>query len=257
MSFENIKADLSEGVLTITINREKKLNALNTATILEIETAVDDAQTNPEVKGIILTGAGEKAFVAGADISELTNLDAAQAEELSKRGHRIFAKLENSKKPTIAAVNGYALGGGCEIAMACHMRVASENAIFGLPEVTLGLIPGYGGTQRLTQLVGKGKAIELMTTADKVSADDAKAFGLVNHVVALEELQATCQKIMSKIFRNAPLAVGMAIESANAFYTGNGYDTEAKSFGDCCQTEDFKEGTTAFLEKRRASFQGK
>lgn len=257
MEFQNLKTTLENGVFTITINRPAKMNALNLQTMSEIGEAFDEVYANGEIKGVIVTGAGEKAFVAGADISEIANLDAAQGHEFAEKGQGIFAKIEHCPKPVIAAVNGFALGGGCELAMACHMRVASENAKLGLPEVTLGILPGYGGTQRLTALVGKGKAIELMATASMVKATEAKEIGLVNHAVSMEELLPTCHKLLGKIMKNAPLAIAKVIDCVHAFYgPEDGYQTEAKAFSECCKTEDFKEGTQAFMEKRKADFSG-
>jgi enoyl-CoA hydratase len=211
------------------------------------------------VRGILLTGSGEKAFVAGADIAELAALTPAQAERAAQRGQEAFCLIEESTKPVVAAVNGFALGGGCELAMACHMRVASENARFGQPEVNLGLLPGYGGTQRLPQLIGKGKALELLLTADQVKADEALRLGLVNHVVPQAELLAFCRQLLTKILSKAPVAAGMVIECVNAHYakSQDGYDAEAKAFGRAFATEDFREGTQAFVEKRAAVFQGK
>jgi len=257
-SFENVLLTAENGILTITINRPSKLNALNLKTMQEIEAAVAFLKNTPELKGAILTGAGEKAFVAGADIAEFAGLTPPKATEMAQRGHDILFSIERSAKPIIAAVNGFALGGGCELAMSCHFRVAAENAKFGQPEVNLGLIPGYGGTQRLTQLVGKGRANELMMTADMIGAEEALRIGLVNHVVPLANLQAKCQEILQKIFTKAPVAIAYVIESVNAAVdTNNGYSTEAEKFGQCFATEDVKEGTTAFLEKRKANFQGK
>ena len=213
----------------------------------------------PLVRGILLTGSGEKAFVAGANIAELAALTPAQAARAAERGQEAFARIEKSPKPVIAAVNGFALGGGCELAMACHMRVASENARFGQPEVNLGLLPGYGGTQRLPQLVGKGKAIELLLTADPVKADEALRLGLVNHVVPQAELLAFCRQLLGRILGKAPIAVGLVLECVNAHYDKktDGYAAEAHAFGRAFETEDFKEGTAAFVEKRPAVFMGK
>jgi enoyl-CoA hydratase len=258
MEFKNLLSNLQDGTLILTINREAKLNALNLETVQEIGQAFDEVYSNPDIKGVILTGAGDKSFVAGADISEIAHLSQADAAAFARRGQATFAKIENCPKPVIAAVNGYALGGGCELAMACHIRVASSNAILGLPEVSLGIIPGYGGTQRLTMLVGKGRALELITTAGKIDAAKATAWGLVNETVAPEALMETCLGMLSKAYRNAPVAIAKAIASVNAHYNiENGYATEANAFGDCCETSDFKEGTTAFLEKRKAKFTGK
>ncbi len=260
-SYENLlyELDAASGILTITINRPSKLNALNAVTIEEIGAAMQQALDAPEVRGIIMTGSGEKAFVAGADIAELAALTPAQAQRAAEHGQEAFCRIEESSKPVVAAVNGFALGGGCELAMACHMRVASDNARFGQPEVNLGLLPGYGGTQRLPQLIGKGKAIELLLTADSVKADEALRLGLVNHVVPQAELLAFCQQLLGKILGKAPLAVGMVLECVNAHYAkgADGYDAEVKAFGRAFESDDFKEGTTAFVEKRAAVFTGK
>jgi enoyl-CoA hydratase len=258
--YQTLLTDLQDGTMVITINRPDKLNALNKDVIAELGKAIEEVYSNPEVKTVILIGAGEKAFVAGADISEFTTLDAAGGEALAKKGQdNVFDKIENCPKPVIAAVNGFALGGGCELAMSCHFRVASENAKFGQPEVNLGLIPGYGGTQRLTRLIGKGKAMELMMTADMVGADEAKALGLVNHVFPQAELLNEAKKIAQKIQTKAPVAIAKVIACVNDAARGeaNGFANEIKRFGECFATEDMKEGTTAFLEKRKASFAGK
>jgi enoyl-CoA hydratase len=260
-SFENLlyELDAASGILTITINRPSKLNALNAATIADIDAAMERALDEPAVRGIIVTGSGEKAFVAGADIAELAALTPAQAARAAERGQEVFCRIEESTKPVVAAVNGFALGGGCELAMACHMRVAADNARFGQPEVNLGLLPGYGGTQRLPQLIGKGKAIELLLTADQVKADEALRLGLVNHVVPQAELLTFCRQLLAKILGKAPLAVGMVLECVNAHYAknANGYAEEVKAFGRAFESDDFKEGTTAFVEKRAAVFTGK
>ncbi|GAA4350668.1 enoyl-CoA hydratase-related protein [Hymenobacter saemangeumensis] len=260
-SFDNLLYDLdaASGILTITLNRPSKLNALNAATIEEIDSAMQLALDDRQVRGILLTGSGEKAFVAGADIAELAALTSGQAQRAAERGQEVFCKIEDSTKPVLAAINGFALGGGCELAMACHMRVAADNARFGQPEVNLGLLPGYGGTQRLPQLIGKGKAIELLLTADMIKADEALRLGLVNHVVPLAELMDFCRQLMTRILSKAPLASGMVLECVNAHYAKglNGYEAEAKAFGRAFATEDFKEGTGAFLEKRPAAFKGK
>ena len=256
--FMNLKKELTESILTITINRPESMNALNIQTINELKEAIQNAMNNDEVKGIIITGAGEKAFVAGADIKEIADLTEVNARKFAENGQEVFSLIDGSSKPVIAAVNGYALGGGCELAMACHIRIATENATFGQPEVNLGIIPGYGGTQRLTQLIGKGKALELMLTGDMIAAKDAKSFGLVNHVVASrEELTELSSKIMKKIISKAPLAVGMVINCVNAFHDNtHGFQTEANSFMNCTKTNDFKEGTQAFIEKRKPQFKG-
>ncbi len=258
--YQTLLTDLQDGTLVVTINRPDKLNALNKDVIEELGHVIAEVYSNNDIKTAILTGAGEKAFVAGADISEFTSLDAAGGEALAKKGQEnVFDKIENCPKPVIAAVNGFALGGGCELAMSCHFRVASENAKFGQPEVNLGLIPGYGGTQRLTQLIGKGKAMELMMTADMIGAEDAKALGLVNHVFPMAELMAETKKIAQKIQTKAPVAVAKVIACVNDAARGEarGFHNEITRFGECFATEDMKEGTSAFLEKRKASFAGK
>jgi enoyl-CoA hydratase len=257
-SFKNILVTIKDQIQTITINRPEKMNALNLLTLDEIKISIQQAIDDKAVRGIIVTGSGEKAFVAGADISEIANVGEGQAQKLSENGQHIFSMIENCPKPVIAAVNGFALGGGCELAMACHIRVASENAKFGLPEVTLGIIPGYGGTQRMTALVGKGRALELMMTADMISATEAREIGLVNHVTAQAELISKAESILKKIAQRAPIAIAGVIKSANSFSEkSKGYATEASAFAECCKTEDFKEGTKAFLEKKKAEFKGK
>lgn len=258
--YQTLLTDLQEGILTITINRPDKMNALNKDVIAELGQVLEEVYNNNDIKSVMLTGAGEKAFVAGADISEFTALDAAGGAALAQKGaDLVFNKIENCPKPVIAAVNGFSLGGGCELAMACHFRTASENAKFGQPEVNLGLIPGYGGTQRLTQLIGKGKAMELMITADMVGAEEAKSLGLVNHVFPLTDMIAETRKILLKIQTKAPIAVAKAIACVNDAAKGNqdGFTNEIKRFGECFATEDMKEGATAFLEKRKAVFTGK
>jgi enoyl-CoA hydratase len=258
--YQTLLTDLQDGTLVVTINRPDKLNALNKDVIEELGKVVEEIYNNAEIKTAILTGAGEKSFVAGADISEFTSLDVIGGSELAKKGQdSVFNKIENSPKPIIAAVNGFALGGGCELAMACHFRIASENAKFGQPEVNLGLIPGYGGTQRLTQLIGKGKSMELMMTGDMIGADEAKALGLVNHVLPLGELITKAKEITQKIQSKAPLAIAKVISCVNeaANCHPDGYANEVKRFGECFSTEDKVEGTTAFLEKRKAIFKGK
>ena len=256
--YTTIITELSEGIYTITINRPDKLNALNKDVFTDLNNAVDEIQNNPEIKSAIITGAGAKAFVAGADITEFGGLDKAAAMALAKRGQDIFFKIEQSKKPIVAAVNGFALGGGCELAMACHFRVASGNAKFGQPEVSLGLIPGYGGTQRLTQLIGKGRAIELLISGNMIDANTALQYGLVNYVVPPEEVINKTRSILQVINTKAPVAIAKCIDTANAVYdeTKNGFEEEIKSFGECFGTDDMKEGTAAFLEKRKAVFKG-
>lgn len=259
MTFENLLLTVSEnGIATLSINRPAKYNALNIATIAELSAAFDHIAKSAEIKAVIITGEGEKAFVAGADISEIAQLDSSGALQFAQNGQAAFAKIESSLKPVIAVVNGFALGGGCELAMACHIRVASETAKFGLPEVSLGLIPGYGGTQRLPQLVGKGRALEIMLTGDQVSAAQALNIGLVNHVVPTKaEAMDKATEIASKIMTKGLVAVGLAIDAVNHAVVNSGYAVEADRFGAACNTEDFKEGTSAFLEKRTAAFKGR
>lgn len=259
MTYNNILSEINEGILTITINRPDKLNALNYETIQEIGKAVDAGNSDPSVSGMIITGAGEKAFVAGADISEFAHFSSSEAEKLSRDGNDVFHRIEQSAKPVIAAVNGFALGGGCELAMACQMRVAAEHARFGQPEVNLGLTPGYAGTQRLVQLIGKGKALEYLMTADMIPAAEAHRLGLLNYVVPASELIAKCEEILNKISTKAPLAISAIIKCVNSFYKDgeDGFETEIVEFGKCFATDDFKEGTKAFLEKRKAEFKGK
>ena len=259
MNFDNIIVKTENGIGEIIINRPAKLNALNAATIQELHDGFKLLENNNEVKVILLTGQGEKAFVAGADISEFANFNVTEGTQLAANGQKIlFDFVENLKKPVIAAVNGFALGGGLELAMSCHFRVASENAKMGLPETSLGVIPGYGGTQRLPQLIGKGRAMEMIMTANMISAEEALRFGLVNYVVPLEELMDFTKNIAAKIMRNSPAAISNAINAINAnFKDGlNGFEIEIENFGKCFETGDFKEGTTAFLEKRKANFKG-
>lgn len=260
MSYQTILTTLEEGILTITINRPDKLNALNKTVIEELSQAIEEIYHNPEIKAALITGAGPKAFVAGADISEFSNLDAQLGKLLAQKGQsEVFDKIENASKPIVAAVNGFALGGGCELAMASHFRLASENAKFGQPEVNLGLIPGYGGTQRLTQLVGKGKAMELMMTGQMIDAKEALQLGLVNHVTSTEELIAKTKEILKTIMTKAPLAVSQVISLTNIAARGDeeGLKKEIIAFGELFESSDVKEGTSAFLEKRKPNFTGK
>jgi enoyl-CoA hydratase len=257
MSYENILSENKEGFCYITINRPKQLNALNAATIIELNKAIAEADNDNSVRCIILTGADTKAFVAGADIKEFAAFDKKDGKNLARKGQELlFDLLENAVTPSIAAVNGFALGGGLELAMACHIRIASDNAKMGLPEVSLGVIPGYGGTQRLANLVGKGKAMEMITTAGMLSAEEAQQWGLVNHVCSQDELIPMAEKIASKIKRNSPKAISKAIKAVNAGFTDgiNGFDVEISEFGSCFETPEFIEGTTAFMEKRKANF---
>ncbi|MCW5907701.1 MAG: enoyl-CoA hydratase/isomerase family protein [Chitinophagales bacterium] len=257
-AYATLLTELSDGILLITINREEKMNALNKTVIAELDNVIDEVYNNPEIKGAIITGKGAKSFVAGADISEFKGMDKAAGMALAKRGHSVFNKIEMSPKPVIAAVNGFALGGGCELAMACHLRIASENAKFGQPEVNLGIIPGYGGTQRLTQLIGKGKALELLMTGDMIDANCAERLGLVNDVVQTVELLDVSRAILKKIVSKAPYAIAQVIQSVYAHFKSgiDGFDTEIELFGKCVETKDFEEGTTAFLEKRKPNFKG-
>ena len=259
MSYTTLLTELENGILTVTINRPDKLNALNKDVFNDLDILLQEIYSNNQIQSVLITGAGTKAFVAGADISEFGNLSKDDARQLAARGQEIFDRIENSPKPIIACVNGFALGGGCELAMACHFRLASENAKFGQPEVNLGLIPGYGGTQRLVQLIGKGRAIELLISANMIDAATAVQYGLVNAVYTQEELLPKAKQLLSVINTKAPLAVAACIKAANTTWneTQNGFDVEINAFGDCFGTQDMKEGTTAFLEKRKANFVGK
>lgn len=246
-------------ILTITINRESKLNALNTDTLAELKEVIQSVYDDKDINGVIITGAGEKAFVAGADISEFSQLNDMNARKFAEEGQETFQLIENCHTPVVAVVNGFALGGGCELAMACHMRVAVAAAKFGQPEVNLGILPGYGGTQRLTQLIGKGRAFEYLMTADMMDAQKALNFGLVNHVEADKEAAlAKANEILQKIGTKAPIAIGLVVDCVNAVFNQdeNGYQTEANAFSRCCGTDDFKEGAAAFMEKRKAEFKG-
>ncbi|MCS6820196.1 MAG: enoyl-CoA hydratase-related protein [Chitinophagales bacterium] len=258
-SFETLLTELKEGIFIITINRENKLNALNKKVVQELGEAIDELYHNPEIKGCIITGSGNKAFAAGADIAEFKGMTREDGIALARKGHEVFDKIELAPKPVIAAVNGFALGGGCELAMACHIRIASENAKFGQPEVNLGIIPGYGGTQRLVQLIGKGKAFELLMTGDTIDAVTAERLGLVNDVVQTVELIDSCKAILQKIISKAPIAISKVIQCVHAHFKDgiDGFDTEIELFSDCVATEDFQEGTNAFLEKRKPAFRGK
>lgn len=258
MVYTSLLFETENRIGIITINRPDKLNALNQTVLDELDTALNEVDTNPEILSAIITGSGDKAFVAGADISGFTTLDAAKGEALSKRGQQIFDKIENSPKVIIAAVNGFALGGGCELAMACHFRIASENAKFGQPEVNLGLLPGYGGTQRLVQLIGKGRAIELLTTANMIDAVTAFNYGLVNHIAPVDALLPKAKSLLDIINTKAPLAIAASLQAAQLAYDPNkkGYRFEATAFGKLVETADCKEGINAFLQKRKAHFNG-
>jgi enoyl-CoA hydratase len=256
--YQTLLTSLQNGIFTITINRADKMNAINKQVMTDIDSVMKEVYSNKEIRSVIITGAGGKAFVAGADISEFTGLNQQQGMSLAKFGQDVFFKIENCPKPVVAAVNGFALGGGCELAMACHFRVASDNAKFGQPEVNLGLIPGYGGTQRLTTLIGKGRAIEFLLTGNMIDANTALNFGLVNYVVSPEELLQKARSILEVINSKAPIALEKCINSANHANTGiKGYEQEIFGFSECFATEDMKEGTAAFLEKRKPNFKGK
>ncbi len=259
MTYQTLLTTLENGIFTITINRPDKLNAINNQVMTDINNAVQEVYDNNEIRSAIITGAGPKAFVAGADISEFSGLSVEDGKAVAQKGIDTFFKIENSPKPIVAAVNGFALGGGCELAMCCHFRIASDNAKFGQPEVNLGLIPGYGGTQRLVQLIGKGRAIELLISGNTIDAAQALQYGLVNAVVPPQELLAKAQAILANINTKAPLAIAKCIAAANAVYdeTKDGYAIELDGFGDCFGTEDMQEGAKAFLEKRKPVFIGK
>jgi len=256
MTYNNILINIHEHVLTITVNRPDKLNALNAQTIQEIGDAVKRAEDNREISGIIITGSGSKAFIAGADISEFSKYSVEEGKALSASGQKVFKSIELCKKPVIAAINGFALGGGCELAMSCHLRVASDNAKFGQPEVKLGLIPGYAATQRLVQLIGKGKAMELLMTADMIGAEEARQLGLVNYVTTPDQLLPKVNELLAKINANGPNAISSIIRCVDAYFTDgvDGFQFEVDEFGKCFKTDDFNEGVSAFLEKRKANF---
>ncbi len=256
---ETLLTSSENNIFTITINRPDKMNALNAQVIADLRTAMQHVYDSEEVRGVIITGAGAKAFIAGADIAEFADFNSKEGRLMAANGHAVFNMIENCPKPVIAAVNGFALGGGCELAMACHMRIAAENAKFGQPEVNLGIIPGYGGTQRFVQYIGKGKALELMMTTDMISATEAHTLGLVNHVVAPEALIAKATELLQKIFTKGPLAIGRVIACVNAHFEAQqgGFEREIKEFANSFDSEDFKEGTRAFVEKRKANFTGK
>lgn len=259
MAFETLLTTTDNGIHTITINRPDKLNALNKKTVAELGEAIKAAKADGAVKAVIITGAGPKSFVAGADISEFIGLSVEQGKAMAQAGQDVFKSIENCPKPVIAAVNGFALGGGCELAMSCHLRIASDNAKFGQPEVNLGLIAGYGGTQRLIQYLGKTKATELHMTADMLTAEQALNLGLLNYVVPADQLMAKCIEVIEKIKTKSPKAITGVINSVNAYFENgvDGFKAEIDEFGKCFATEDFKEGTAAFLEKRKANFTGK
>lgn len=257
--YTTLLTSLDNGILTVTINRPEKLNALNKDVISELAAVLTEIESNTEIRSALITGAGPKSFVAGADISEFVGLSKEEGEALARRGQdTVFNRIEQSSKPIVAAINGFALGGGCELAMSCHFRLASDNAKFGQPEVNLGLIPGYGGTQRLVQLVGKGRALELLLSGNMIDAATAQQWGLVNHVTSAEDLLPRTRALLETINGKAPLAVAHCIKAANAVFdeTQNGYEAEIRSFGACFATNDMREGTSAFLEKRKAQFSG-
>jgi enoyl-CoA hydratase len=258
MNYQSLLTEADQGTLTVTINRPEKLNALNNLVLGELEAIIDEVYQNASIRSVIITGSGKKAFVAGADISEFLSVR-DKGRELAERGQAIFAKIENSPKPFLAAVNGFALGGGCELAMACHLRIAASGASFGQPEINLGIFPGYGGTQRLTQLIGKGRALELLLTGKMINAETALQFGLVNAISEPEQLLDSARKMLGVINSKAPQAIAHCIKAVNAVHDHlkNGYEVEAEGFGTIFTTEDMQEGATAFLEKRAPNFTGR
>jgi enoyl-CoA hydratase len=257
--FTSLQLSVEDNICLVTVNRPEKLNALNRTVFQELNVALDQIFADPIIQSAIITGSGSKAFVAGADISEFSNYSCEEAKALSRQGQETFSRIEQSPKPIVAAVNGFALGGGCELAMSCHFRIASTNAKFGQPEVNLGLIPGYGGTQRLVQLIGKGRAMEYLMSAGMMDAEAALKYGLVNHITSAEELMPKAKEILAMINSKAPLAVAACIKAANAVFdeSQNGFETEISLFGECFNTEDMKEGVQAFLEKRKVNFKNR
>ena len=255
--YTTLLTSLEQHIFTVTVNRPDKMNALNRDVMNDLDAVATEIESNTEIRAVIITGAGQKAFVAGADIGEFVGLSKDEGLQLAQRGQDIFSRFENCSKPVVAAVNGFALGGGCELAMACHFRIASDNAKFGQPEVNLGLIPGYGGTQRLVQLIGKGRALELLMTGNMIDASIALEYGLVNHVVPQDDLLPKAKMILEQIISKAPVAISKCIAAANRAGTVDGFQTELKAFAHCFETEDVKEGTAAFLEKRKANFKGR
>jgi enoyl-CoA hydratase len=258
MAYTTLLTDLADGILTATVNRPDKLNALNRQVLADLDALMDQVGADPAVRALVLTGAGDKSFVAGADISEFSSADAEGAMAMARRGQDIFARIERCPKPVVAAVNGFALGGGCELAMSCHIRMAADNARFGQPEVNLGIIPGYGGTQRLTRLVGRGKALEIMLSGGMVDAREALAIGLVNHVTPADGLMGETRRLLATILSRSPVAVARVIAAVNASHDAalDGFAEEVRLFGECFGTDDMKEGVAAFLEKRKPAFPG-
>ena len=258
--YANLLVEVSERIATVTVNRPEKLNPLNRETVAALDRCFADLAENPDVGGVIVTGAGEKAFVAGADLNQVNGLTALEGREWGRIGQAVFSRIEAMEKPVIAAINGYALGGGLELAMACHIRVASERAKLGQPEVKLGIVPGYGGTQRLPRLVGKGRALEMLLTGDPIDAAEAHRIGLINHVAAPDRLLPQCREIAAKILKNGPVAVALILQVVNRGLEcplPEAMEYEATQFGLSCATEDIREGVAAFLEKRSPQYQGR